>query len=84
VLVRGERITAADLGFLPETFELAEQTLDWPDEKLPSATARLEEMLIRSRPQRRKSRGSGAQGTFTGAQRLSLVPARADFEGSFS
>ena len=43
VLVRGEVIDAADLGFIDE----APPVTDWPDEDLPSALARLEEMLIR-------------------------------------
>jgi DNA-binding NtrC family response regulator len=45
VLVRGESVTAADLVFLDET--AAPQPIDWPDEDLPSAVTRLEEMLIR-------------------------------------
>jgi len=45
VLVRGEVIDAAELGFVEET--PAAGAIDWPDEDLPSALARLEEMLIR-------------------------------------
>jgi two-component system NtrC family response regulator len=48
VLARGDVITAADLGFVEETRAVAEEIIsDWPDEDLPSATARLEELLIR-------------------------------------
>jgi DNA-binding NtrC family response regulator len=47
VLVRGDVITAADLGFVEETRPFAGEISDWPDEELPSAVARLEEMLIR-------------------------------------
>jgi len=50
VLVRGEAIDVADLGFVEET--PAARTIDWPDEDLPSALARLEEMLIRRALQR--------------------------------
>jgi two-component system NtrC family response regulator len=45
VLVRGDRIGGAQLGFLDETATPA--AADWPDEDLPSAVERLEEMLIR-------------------------------------
>jgi two-component system NtrC family response regulator len=44
VLVRGAVVGAADLDFIGETPAAAG---DWPDEDLPSAIARLEEMLIR-------------------------------------
>jgi DNA-binding NtrC family response regulator len=47
VLVRGELIDAADLGFIEETASASAGITDWPDEDLPSALARLEEMLIR-------------------------------------
>jgi DNA-binding NtrC family response regulator len=47
VLVRGELIDAADLGFVAETSPIPTGTTDWPEEDLPSALARLEEMLIR-------------------------------------
>ena len=47
VLVRGDLIDAEDLGFVGEAAAPAGQLDDWPDEDLPSATARLEEMLIR-------------------------------------
>ncbi|MGF6767753.1 DNA-binding NtrC family response regulator [Paraburkholderia sp. GAS199] len=48
VMVRGEYIDAADFSFLktsPSTHAAA--SFDWPEEDLPSAIARLEEMLIR-------------------------------------
>ncbi|VVM05583.1 Transcriptional regulatory protein ZraR [Methylacidimicrobium cyclopophantes] len=45
VLVRGKTITAADLDLVSE--ESGPSPFDWPDEDLPSAIARLEEMLIR-------------------------------------
>jgi len=51
VLVRGELIDAADLGFIEETPAPA-GIIDWPDEDLPGALARLEEMLIRRALQR--------------------------------
>ncbi|MFZ0507134.1 MAG: helix-turn-helix domain-containing protein [Methylocella sp.] len=47
VLVRGEFITAADLAFLAESQASRGETGGWPDEDLPAAAARLEEMLIR-------------------------------------
>ncbi|RDU96643.1 sigma-54-dependent transcriptional regulator [Trinickia dinghuensis] len=51
VMVRGEYIHATDLAFLEEDREpsepFGEPVIDWPDEDLPSALARLEEMLIR-------------------------------------
>ncbi|WP_027796916.1 sigma-54-dependent transcriptional regulator [Paraburkholderia acidipaludis] len=48
VMVRGEYIHATDLVFLQgERAGAADHVLDWPDEDLPSALARLEEMLIR-------------------------------------
>jgi two-component system NtrC family response regulator len=43
VLVRGTIINASDLGFIAE----AQTAVDWPDEDLPTALVRLEEMLIR-------------------------------------
>jgi two-component system NtrC family response regulator len=47
VLVRGDIVSAGDLDFIDE-FRLASGgAIEWPDEDLPSATARLEEMLIR-------------------------------------
>jgi DNA-binding NtrC family response regulator len=52
VLVRGAVIDAADLGFLEETLPVHGGGVDWPDEDLPSASARLEEMLIRRALQR--------------------------------
>ena len=51
VLVRGEVIDAADLGFIGET-PAPDGVIDWPDEDLPGALARLEEMLIRRALQR--------------------------------
>jgi two-component system NtrC family response regulator len=47
VLVRGDTINAGDLDFIDETRAASEWTFDWPEEDLPSATARLEQMLIR-------------------------------------
>ncbi|HEY1609198.1 MAG TPA: sigma-54 dependent transcriptional regulator, partial [Paraburkholderia sp.] len=47
VMVRGEYIHATDLAFLEQDRPAADPVLDWPDEDLPSALARLEEMLIR-------------------------------------
>ena len=47
VLVRGDVINAADLDFVDETQVTTDGAIAWPDEDLPSATARLEEMLIR-------------------------------------
>jgi DNA-binding NtrC family response regulator len=44
VLVRGELIRAADVDFLGEA---SADAIDWPDEDLPTAVCRLEEMLIR-------------------------------------
>jgi two-component system NtrC family response regulator len=46
VLVRGAIIHVADLGFIGEA-QTTGDSLDWPDEDLPTALARLEEMLIR-------------------------------------
>ncbi|ASL42218.1 Transcriptional regulatory protein ZraR [Burkholderia sp. AD24] len=49
VMVRGEYIHATDLTFLQDARSSQDSSLefDWPDEDLPSALARLEEMLIR-------------------------------------
>ncbi|WP_206956570.1 sigma-54-dependent transcriptional regulator [Trinickia acidisoli] len=47
VMVRGEYIHTTDLVFLEQDREPGEPIVDWPDEDLPSALARLEEMLIR-------------------------------------
>jgi two-component system NtrC family response regulator len=47
VLTRGNQVTSADLGFLADCNAPRGHLLDWPDEDLPSAVARLEEMLIR-------------------------------------
>ncbi|WP_176058237.1 sigma-54 dependent transcriptional regulator [Paraburkholderia sp. BCC1876] len=49
VMVRGEYIHATDLTFLQDARSPQDLALefDWPDEDLPSALARLEEMLIR-------------------------------------
>jgi two-component system NtrC family response regulator len=47
VLVRGDVISAADLEFIDEPPEAAEEIRAWPDEDLPTAVAHLEEMLIR-------------------------------------
>lgn len=47
VLVRGPLISEDDLRFLQLARPLKHQTIDWPDEDLPSAVARLEDLLIR-------------------------------------
>jgi DNA-binding NtrC family response regulator len=47
VLVRGDVIDTGDLAFIEEPPTDAREDLDWPDEDLPTALARLEEMLIR-------------------------------------
>jgi two-component system NtrC family response regulator len=47
VLVRGESVTAADVGFLEETQAAMIEEFNWPDEDLPTAVAHLEERLIR-------------------------------------
>ena len=47
VLVRGNQVTSADLGFLEAAGSAMVSSIDWPEEDLPSAVARLEEMLIR-------------------------------------
>jgi DNA-binding NtrC family response regulator len=47
VLVRGDVVSAADLGFIDEMRSGADEISAWPDEDLSSAVARLEEMLIR-------------------------------------
>ncbi len=51
VLVRGAIISAPDLSFITEP-QTADHMVDWPDEDLPTALARLEEMLIRRALQR--------------------------------
>ena len=47
VLTRGAQVTSADLGFLESNTLSRAQRPEWPEEDLPSAVARLEEMLIR-------------------------------------
>jgi two-component system NtrC family response regulator len=47
VLVRGNLIQADDLSFVDEARAVARGINNWPDEDLPSAMARLEQMLIR-------------------------------------
>jgi two-component system NtrC family response regulator len=47
VLLRGDVVHAAELDFIAEAPDAHHAEADWPDEDLPSATARLEEMLIR-------------------------------------
>ena len=47
VLVRGNQVTSGDLGFLEDAKSASGSSIDWPEEDLPSAVARLEEMLIR-------------------------------------
>jgi two-component system NtrC family response regulator len=46
VLVRGDVISAADLDFITQA-RTESSAVEWPDEDLPSATRRLEEMIIR-------------------------------------
>jgi DNA-binding NtrC family response regulator len=46
VLVRGDVISVADLGFIEEIQGAATTLLDWPDEDLPSAVAHFEKILI--------------------------------------
>lgn len=55
VLVRGVYVNAADLDFIEAGHAAAAAAVEWPDEDLPSATARLEELLIR----RALARGGG-------------------------
>ncbi len=47
VTVRGNRIDAADLGIREHSDVSEAQVIDWPEEDLPTATLRLEELLIR-------------------------------------
>jgi DNA-binding NtrC family response regulator len=47
VTVHGNLIDAADLSTIEHSVSNDARTLDWPDEDLPSATLRLEELLIR-------------------------------------
>jgi DNA-binding NtrC family response regulator len=47
LLARGNQVGAADLAFLDDSNPVPAPMLDWPDEDLPSAVARLEELLIR-------------------------------------
>jgi DNA-binding NtrC family response regulator len=47
VLVRGDIVGADALDFIGEFRSVAGGSINWPEEDLPSATARLEEMLIR-------------------------------------
>jgi two-component system NtrC family response regulator len=47
VLVHSKLVRAADLGFLDEMRSGLGPAIDWPDEDLPTAVARLETMLIR-------------------------------------
>jgi DNA-binding NtrC family response regulator len=46
-LARGDVVRVEDLDFIRETRPETGGAIDWPDEDLPSATARLEETLIR-------------------------------------
>jgi DNA-binding NtrC family response regulator len=52
VLVRGEAIDVAELSFVKEHPPASDRVIEWPDEDLPTALARLEEMLIRRALQR--------------------------------
>jgi two-component system NtrC family response regulator len=45
-LARGDIIGSGDLDFIDEAQPTTDRAIPWPDEDLPSATARLEEMLI--------------------------------------
>ncbi len=47
VLVHGNQVTSVDLQFLEDRKNAFSNAIDWPEEDLPSAVARLEEMLIR-------------------------------------
>jgi DNA-binding NtrC family response regulator len=47
VTVHGPLIDAVDLSALKDSLPQSTPALDWPDEDLPSATLRLEELLIR-------------------------------------
>jgi DNA-binding NtrC family response regulator len=47
VLSRADHVHAVDLGFLDEAPTGGRPMVDWPDEDLPAAIARLEELLIR-------------------------------------
>lgn len=47
VFVRGIHVTSADLDFLGDDDLPTTGSIQWPEENLPSAVARLEEMLIR-------------------------------------
>jgi DNA-binding NtrC family response regulator len=52
VLVRGRQVGAEDLQFLEHEAPGGDRPIDWPEEDLPCAVARLEEMLIRRALQR--------------------------------
>jgi hypothetical protein len=45
VMVRGDTVNLSDLEFIAEAHAATGGAIDWPDEDLPSATARLEQML---------------------------------------
>jgi DNA-binding NtrC family response regulator len=47
VLVRGDVVGAVDLNFIAASKSPDSVAIDWPDEDIPSAIARLEAMLIR-------------------------------------
>jgi DNA-binding NtrC family response regulator len=47
LFVRGDTIDATDLSFVEEPPGAAGTVIDWPNEDLPTALARLEDMLIR-------------------------------------
>ena len=47
VMIRRDIVNVSDLDFIGEPHAATDGAIDWPDEDLPSATARLEEMLIR-------------------------------------
>ncbi|CAB4244018.1 Transcriptional regulatory protein ZraR [Methylacidimicrobium sp. AP8] len=81
VLARGERIAASDLALAPEAESPAR--FDWPDEDLPSAIARLEELLIRralarsrgNRAEAARALGIHRQLLYTKMRRYGLLPA---------
>ena len=60
LLTRGNQVTSADLGFLAAITATREPLPDWPDEDLPSAVARLEELLIRRAMERCSGNRSAA------------------------
>ncbi|WP_018291712.1 sigma-54 dependent transcriptional regulator [Verrucomicrobium sp. 3C] len=80
VLVRGEKITASDLDLNSE--EASPTSFDWPEENLPAAIARLEELLIRralgksggNRAEAARALGIHRQLLYTKMRRYGLCP----------